>query len=101
MYNLFIIFFDLDIHLNGYNPRVSPYHSDEGRSYAGAKHMLYNNMSPQLFDYPAGMPLLHVIAYQNFFMPLSLLNNFILLEMEQKKGVNIKLNNNAKRNTKI
>ena len=58
----------------GISPGFPDYHPDEGTSYHTAIYMLSNNLRPDRIDYPAGVPLLNLIVYVLFFIPIAILN---------------------------
>lgn len=64
----------LGLRLYGTHPGYPDYHPDEGTTYTTAIHMLYNNLKPDRVDYPAGMPLINLIAYILLFIPLTVAN---------------------------
>lgn len=67
------------VRLIGINPGYPLIHPDESITYSGAIDMIVNgNINPNRFDYPAGVPLIHNLIFRIFFLPLSLLKNFLL-----------------------
>lgn len=67
-----VILAALVIRVVGVNPGFTPYHPDEGRSYITAIHMLSHSLKPDYFDYPTGVPLLHLLVYKIFILPVVL-----------------------------
>lgn len=61
----------------GVYPGYPQIHPDEGTSYHTAIYMLYHNLKPDRFDYPAGVPFLHGFIYQAFIIPVMLGKLFI------------------------
>ena len=53
----------------GVYPGFTIDHPDEPTSYVTAIHMFYNFLAPGRFDYPAGMPFLHLLIYCIFILP--------------------------------
>lgn len=67
----------LIIRLLGTNPGYPPYHPDEPMSYSSAMNMIINgNLDPKRYDYPAGIPLVHMVFYRIFFLPIALFKLF-------------------------
>ncbi|MDP2638338.1 MAG: glycosyltransferase family 39 protein, partial [Candidatus Levybacteria bacterium] len=61
----------------GTNPGHWEYHPDEPTTYITAKNMIINHdINPRRFDYPAGMPIIHMIAFNSFFIPAQLIGLF-------------------------
>ena len=57
------------IRLIGTNPGYPPIHPDEAMSYSSSVEMIINgDLNPQRFDYPAGVPILHMFIYRIFFL---------------------------------
>ena len=75
---ILIIFLALLVRMVGVYPGYTPDHPDEPGSYLTAIHMFYNFLMPGRFDYPAGMPFLHLLIYSIFILPFVLLKLFIL-----------------------
>ena len=69
--SLLLILFALAfiVRLRGVYPGWPTTHPDEGTSYSTAINMFYNNADPGRVDYPAGMPLLHLVIYKTFILP--------------------------------
>src|SRR3989344_8923741 len=75
---LFVIFvLAFVVRFAGIYPGYNPYHPDEPTSFVTAIYMNLHNWKPDRFDYPAGMALIHALAYRNIFIPISLLHLFI------------------------
>lgn len=73
-----ILLIGLGIRLVGVYPGYPPIHPDESMSYSTAVEMIIRgDINPRRFDYPAGVPLLHMFIYRIFFLPLSLIKVFI------------------------
>lgn len=66
---ILIIFLSLIVRVVGVYPGFTVDHPDEPGSYITAIHMFYNFLMPGRFDYPAGMPLLHLLIYWIFIFP--------------------------------
>ena len=65
------------IRIIGTNPGYPPYHPDEPMSYSSAMNMIINgNLDPKRYDYPAGVPLVHMVFYRIFFLPIALFKLF-------------------------
>ena len=74
-----ILLMALIIRVVGVKPGYPPYHPDEQMSYITAIKMIENqDFHPHRFDYPAGVPLVHLLFYKTIFMPLALIRQFIL-----------------------
>jgi len=72
-----ILLVALLLRLVGVNPGYPPIHPDEAMSYSSAVDMIINgDLNPRRFDYPAGVPLLHMLIYRIFFLPLALMKVF-------------------------
>lgn len=50
-------------------PGFSENHPDEGIAYVTGIHMLYNSLTPNRFDYPAGVPFLNILVYSILILP--------------------------------
>ena len=61
----------------GVFPGYPANHPDEPASYITALHMLFNFLAPNRIDYPAGVPLAHLIFYVIFFIPIQFIKIFI------------------------
>lgn len=64
-----LILVALLVRVVGVYPGFTVDHPDEPGSYITAIHMFYNFLMPGRFDYPAGMPLLHLLIYWIFIFP--------------------------------
>lgn len=64
-----VLFVALIIRVVGVYPGFTVDHPDEPSSYIAAINMFYNFLMPGRFDYPAGMPLLHLLIYWIFIFP--------------------------------
>lgn len=71
---IIILILGLFLRFYGLSPGFPDWHPDEPTSYITAIHMLYHNLKPDRIDYPAGVPLLNIIFYIIFFIPLSIIN---------------------------
>lgn len=75
----FIVSVALMLRLIGIFPGYSPTHPDEPMSYSSAAEMILNgDLNPGRFDYPSGVPLLHLIFFNSFILPAMLLKIFII-----------------------
>lgn len=62
----------------GIYPGYHPYHSDEGMSYSSAIEMIRNlNIDPTRYDYPSLIPIINMIIYVIFFIPLFIIKSLI------------------------
>lgn len=64
------------VRLIGVKPGYPPFHPDEPMSYCTAIHMLLHHLKPDRFDYPTGVPLLHLLIYRFTLLPISLFKMF-------------------------
>lgn len=72
-----IVAFSFLVRIFGTNPGHWEYHPDEHTSYVTARDMIINHdINPRRFDYPAGMPLIHMVAFNSFFVPARLMELF-------------------------
>lgn len=72
---LFIAFF---IRVLGTIPGHNPFHPDEPMSYGSALEMIrHGDLNPRRFDYPAGVPLVHLFFYNSFILPAVFLKVFL------------------------
>lgn len=63
------------VRIIGTNPGYWEYHPDEHTSYITARDMIVNHdINPRRFDYPAGMPIIHMVIFNAFFVPMRFLN---------------------------
>lgn len=63
----------LFVRIVGTNPGHWEYHPDEPTSYDAAASMIINHdINPRRFDYPAAFPIIHMVAYNSFFVPMRL-----------------------------
>ena len=75
----------------GVYPGYHIYHSDEGMSYSSAIEMIRNlNIDPTRYDYPSVVPLINMISFVIFFIPLFITKNLIFSPEDlPTKGKNI------------
>lgn len=67
---LLILIFAIYLRFTGINPGY-PAHTDEG-GYSSALTMIWNeNLDPGRYDYPAGVPLIHIFLFKSIFIPLA------------------------------
>lgn len=69
---ILIVLLALFLRAAGEYPGFPDNQPDEGTSYRTAIYMLSHNLKPDIFAYPAGVPLLHLIVYQTFILPVML-----------------------------
>lgn len=73
-----ILLIALFVRATGTIPGHSPDHPDEPMSYSSAVEMiLHGDLNPRRFDYPSGVPLLHLIFINSFILPALLLKVFL------------------------
>ena len=65
-----ILLLSLFVRLYGDFPGYSENHPDEILGYGTAVHMFYNNLEPNSFDYGGGRPLMLLIVFKLFFLPI-------------------------------
>lgn len=68
----------LIVRVIGVYPGFTVDHPDEPGSYITAINMFYNFLMPGRFDYPAGMPFLHLLIYCIFILPFVFFKMFFL-----------------------
>lgn len=74
-----IVLLALTLRIIGIFPGYSPTHPDEPMSYSSATEMiLHGDLNPRRFDYPSGVPLLHLIFFNSFILPAIWLKIFFL-----------------------
>jgi len=75
-----IVLLALTLRVIGIFPGYSPTHPDEPMSYSSATEMiLHGDLNPRRFDYPSGVPLLHLIFFNSFIFNIIQLEVFHLL----------------------
>lgn len=75
---IIILIFAFLVRVVGTNPGHWEYHPDEPTSYDTAIKMIINHdINPRRFDYPAGLPIIHMIVFQSFFIPMGIIGLFI------------------------
>lgn len=75
---LLILFIAFLVRVVGIYPGHPPTHPDEPMSYGSAIEMLiHNDLNPQRFDYPAGVPLVHYLFFKFFILPPLFLKAFL------------------------
>lgn len=73
-----ILLLALLVRMIGIYPGHPSTHPDEPMSYSSAVEMiLHGNLNPGRFDYPSGVPLLHLIFINSFILPALLLKVFL------------------------
>ncbi|OGG24479.1 hypothetical protein A3A79_04825 [Candidatus Gottesmanbacteria bacterium RIFCSPLOWO2_01_FULL_43_11b] len=68
----------------GTKPGFWAYHPDEPATYDSAISMIINgDLNPRRFDYPAGVPLIHMAVFRSIFIPI----NFVKLTISEPQMV--------------
>lgn len=67
---ILILLLSIAVRLYGDFPGYSENHPDEILGYGTAVHMFYNNLVPNSFDYGGGRPLILLIVFKLFFLPV-------------------------------